>query len=312
MSRYDEITLKELGAQVVVVASHLDVDTKFMWTAFNPSVCKIGDKIYIAIRSSNYLIMPDGQYALYDYGDFLNRLWIGELTPQLAVTNMRRLEQADLEMRRGMEDPRLFVRDGKVVMACIALENWIPKARVVEVSVGNELTTLDDIKVLEGPDPKRVEKNWMPVHEITAEFDYLYSTQMTYKVNGGFTKVQPQVEIPSGLRGGSQLIEHEGGLIGVMHQTLIFSEMQKFSSATFTMENVQRRKYKHYLVKMDMTGSITEVSRAFYFTQPGVEFCSGIVRVKDGFILSYGHEDREARVAHVTDGVVERLFRTQD
>lgn len=308
MSRYDEITLAELGANVVTAVGYLDKDAKFRWTAFNPSVCKIDGIIYVAIRSSNYLIMPDGQYALYDYGDFLNRLWIGELTPQLSVKNLRRLEQTDLEMRRGMEDPRLFRRRGDVKMACIAMENWIPTAKVVETSLNSELTSIEDVEVFPGPEKKRVEKNWMPVHDVDVDFDYLYSPTRKFSVSDGFTEVQPQVEIPKGLRGGSQLIEHDGGLIGVMHQTLIFSEMQKFSSATFSMENVQRRKYKHYLVKMDMTGSITEVSRPFYFTRPGVEFCAGIARVSDGFVLSYGHEDREARIAYITDEIVENLF----
>ena len=308
MSTYDAITLEELGAKVVTVLQTLDQDAKFKWTAFNPSVSKIDGNVHIAIRSSNYLIMPDGQYALYDYGNFLNRLWIGELDKNLQVQNLHRIEQREHNMRRGMEDARLFRRNGVVQLCAVGLENWIPTAKVLECSLDDKLENITGLMVLQGPEKKRVEKNWMPVHDVDTDFDYLYSPVMKYKVNQGFTEIQPSTDIPKSLRGGSQLIEHEGGLLGVMHQTLVFSEVQKFSSATFAMENVQRRKYKHYLVKFDKRGSITGVSKPFYFTRPGVEFCAGIAPVDDGFILSYGHEDRESRVAHVTYEIVENLF----
>ena len=307
-STRDVVTLEELGAKVVTVLKTLDQDAKFKWTAFNPSVVKVDKKIYISIRSSNYLIMPDGQYVLYDYGDVLNRLWIGEIDGNLQIENLHRVEQTEKQMRRGMEDARLFRRNGEMQLCAVGLENWIPTAKVIECSLDDKLENITGLMVLQGPEKKRVEKNWMPVHDVDTDFDYLYSPVMKYKVNRGLTEIQPSVEIPKSLRGGSQLIEHDGGLLGVMHQTLIFSEMQKFSSATFSMENVQRRKYVHYLVKFDRYGSITAVSKPFYFTRPGVEFCAGIARVDDGFILSYGHEDRESRITHVTHEIVENLF----
>ncbi len=55
------------------------------------------------------------------------------------------------------------------------------------------------------------------------------------------------------------------------------------------------RKYLHRFVRMDRTLRITSVSRAFYFEEPGIEFCAGLVGGKNGeMIATFGVGDARA------------------
>jgi hypothetical protein len=304
---HDPPTIKQLGGSAKTLARFTRNDTRFSWSAFNPSIAMFKGELYITIRSSNYLINPDGTYRLLDYGDFRNELWLGKLDNKLELVDMHLVSQEEHLMRRGLEDARLYVRDGKLRLCAIGLENWIPKARVVDCELDDKHQNITAVQVLDGPEKNRIEKNWMPVSGTGANFDFMYSPQMILRA-GEFVKVQPQGDITDGLRGGGALIPFEGELLGIMHRTMVLSSSMRFSSATFSHEQVQRRKYIHYLVRVSPDGVITAVTKGFYLDGPGVEFAAGIEIVNNQVLITYGKEDVEARIATLSIDTVKKML----
>jgi hypothetical protein len=304
---HDLPTIAELGGMTKVLAVSMKGDTRFSWTAFNPSLALLDDRLRVTVRSSNYKIAPDGTYVILGYGRYINELWTGELTEKLELTNMRLVSQEEHNLRRGLEDARLYVKDGRMRMCAIGLETWIPRARVVDCELDDNLEKITAVRVLEGPEKDRIEKNWMPVSYVKAKFDYMYSPQVVVK-DGQFVKVQPQGDDTDGLRGGSTLVPFEDGLLCVMHKTFILSGSPEFDPKTFSTKVFRRRKYTHYFVKVSLDGVITAVSKGFYFNGPGVEFASGLVVINDKVVITYGNNDAEAKIATLSIETVKNML----
>lgn len=301
-------TIIDLGGQVVLLEQTMEKDERFSWTAFNPSILKHGGKTYVTVRSSNYEILETGTHRLLGYNDIINKIWLCELSDDLKLVNRRLLSQDSLNMRRGLEDARLHHdKHGNIRMYAIGLEKWIPRARVVECALDDELTRITGVTVLPGLEENSIEKNWVAPSGVDANFDYWHSPGMVY-AGGKFRKVQNKCDVPVGLRGSTPFIQYGEELIAVMHVTLELRAGREYDNATFAYRSFNKRKYAHYLVTANKDGELTRVSNPFRFKIDGVEFAAGIMKTRDGYAVTYGAGDRVARLAHIPDQVAAQLL----
>jgi hypothetical protein len=280
------------------------------WSTFNPSIGSDADgNLAVVVRSSNYLL---GQYQNYTNltveTDIRNRVFFAEVSPDLELENFREVEFLG-KYKRGVEDCRLLWRDGGWHFLGVILEKeHTPVARMGLFSFDAKNSVAELVEKYEGPDPKRVEKNWgaVAVGE-SSEFDFIYDTKRVYK-DGKLIEVSRPQEKLSMLRGGSQLIDWEGGYLAVMHITRKTPE-RVMNQRTFSFQDVHFRDYTHVFVKYDLGGNLVAVSPEFIFDVGWVEFASGLVKVGDELVISYGVDDASMSFFVVKEDTVREMLR---
>lgn len=302
------LDIESLGGKIYQLADTMEEDAKFDWTAFNPSIIKHNGKTLVTFRSSNYTLLTDGTYKLLDYGGIRNRLWVAELADDMTLVNKRLLDQEHLDMRRGMEDARIrHDANGKIQIYAIGVEPWIPKARVIECNVNDDVTRIETVNVLPGLTSDAIEKNWVAPSGIHANFDYWHSPGIVY-TNGEFRNVDNKCEIKEKLRGSTPFIKYGKELLSIMHVTQKGYLAPAYNPVTFSWQRKEVREYQHHFVTINLDGEITRVSKPFRFKLKGVEFAAGIVKEGDNYLVTHGAGDRVARLAVIPCRAVDELL----
>lgn len=285
------------------------------WSAFNPSV-QIDEKgdCWMVFRSSNYVFDRDNSVIITTESKVRNRLFIGRLnlsTMELDESTIKELDMTRLnpQMERGIEDARLYFDGKRWCLSATHLEIEAPRARIGVLRLKSlSKLGIHDFSVLEGPDPDRPEKNWMPIHKIGhasgCQVDFLYNCQ-TIVSGENIQKVSDNPQTAS-FRGGSQLIPlDDGTFLAVIHD-IYFTGRKGFNSSTFT--NVQRlRNYCHRFVRFDGEFNPVQVSEPFTFIGKQIEFAAGLAEHNDNFIISFGSQDIASYVATISK---DKLLRT--
>ena len=304
MNANDFPTIRQLGGSVIDLRRLVDPNDK-LWSATNPSIGNHKNKYVVAIRSSNYVILENGTYHVTNGGIIKSRIWFAELDKDFKCKNLREIDISIAgDLKRGLEDPKLFYRDGAWHMTCIIMEkNSTEYARVAVARLDAKCTKFVSFKVLKGMDTQRPEKNWMTPYEENKNFDFVYGPNATLQ-NGMLTQVFTDVPRLSQLRGNTNLHDlGDGTYLAVMHRTFIKNE-SKWAPTTFSMQNAKHRDYLHYFVRFDSYGNITSASRGFKFYKPGIEFAAGLVEHKDNFLISFGREDVSSHIAVLPKDIV--------
>jgi len=190
----------------------------------------------------------------------------------------------------GYEDCRLFVLGGKLAASATVCDRlphdkW-PKIAVLALSGDGDVV---DAAVQPSP---RHEKNWMPfVYGGSLHFVYSVDPLLVLHYDEASRRVQPlpaDIGAPgSTIRGGSQLVPYGDGFLAVVHEML-----------------APGPRYLHRFVRFDREVRPVRTSEPFFFQQLGIEFCTGLAPVGDEFVLSYGVNDRQPRLAVVSKDVV--------
>lgn len=255
---------------------------------YNPSICWHNGKLMISIRSSTWTRDEHGNKAtIIDtlHSDVL----LGELDPvTLLAKNLRKLEYAGNAhpyiKARGMEDIRIFVRDGKLHAVGVCMSKEDRRGETVHIAHGIvEGDKLVFQGLLEKPYPDRIEKNWIPPEEPTKAFDFIYSPTQTIKDG----KLSTGIEYHGRVHGGSQVIKWEDGYLSFVHKIhRIGHDWNGFFQ------------YTNYAMKYDKNGIATELSQGFLLLGNNqVEFLSGLVMLNDKFVVSLGVGDAKVVLA---------------
>jgi hypothetical protein len=132
--------------------------------------------------------------------------------------------------------------------------------------------------------------------------------------------VPPVESIPQSvgsIRGGSQLIPYEGGYIAVVHE--VYSVAREALGANSLLgffpqpargpiaykSNIV---YMHRFVRFDDKLTTATLGAPFYFEDYQIEFCAGLAHFAGKYVLSYGVNDKFARIALVDPEVVRDLL----
>lgn len=281
------------------------------WSRFNPSIAADGDGFLATVRSANYTRSPAGFIVTSDPPVIRSLHYLVDVAPDLTVRSARLiLDETDPAERfagpfLGYEDCRL-VRWGGTWFAIATTRERNPAGRAQMVLLGLEGDRIRTVRSLSVPESTRDEKNWMPIAWDGAPA-LVYSCRPTRIIaidpETGRTEAGP--EWPgsrplSWLRGSSQGVPFDGGVLFVVHESVQLSEVP------FVW------RYPHRFLWMDASLQVQRVSDQFFFLAPGVEFCAGLAHRGRDLLVSFGSEDRDAWIALVSADAVRQMLAPVD
>ena len=286
-------------------------DTKD-WSCFNPSIGYSPKKGYaIAFRSSNYVILPHGELHVTNNGKIRNQIWFSEIDKNFKLKNFRQIEipESVVITQRGIEDPRLFWRDSAWNFAAVMMESHTPVARFCVCKLDAKATKVVSIETYKGLHHNKPEKNWLvPDINPSEHFDFVYGPTAVVKKSKVIFTMTDEDRI-TGLRGNSHLVEQpDGTYLAVMHKLWI-SRSKGYSHNNFGMIDWVTKNYAHYFVRFDRFGSIVEMSDAFQFISPGIEFVGGMVEMDDNLVISLGKNDVSSHISVVKKDLAIQMLR---
>jgi hypothetical protein len=298
-------TIKDLGGRVVDLLRHID-HSEPDWGATNPSIGFNGKSVYATtIRSSNYHIDRLGRYIPNFGNKFLNRVYFSEFDRDWKLKKLRQINFDGLEVSfgRGVEDAKLFYRDGWWMTGVVMEKTHTPSARMAVFKLDTRKNVVTDYIKFPGKDFKVPEKNWMVPYDINEFFDFVYGPNQVVTGHVINTWMTDNQDIYN-LRGGSNLIKQDDDTYyGVMHRTF-FNKTSPYVSTTFATVQSQLRDYVHYFVQFDKFGYIQALSPGFRFHKPGVEFAAGLVFKGDEAVISFGRNDVSSHLAFINKSVI--------
>lgn len=255
---------------------------------YNPSLCWHEGKLLISIRSSTWTRDYHGAKATM-LGPLHTDVMLGELDPEtLEVKDLRKLKYAGkihpFIQDIGMEDARIFVRDGQVHAIGVCMSKDDRRGESVHIAHGIvEGDKLVFKELLTKPHPERIEKNWTPPEVPSHLFDYIYSPTQTIKDG----VLSGSLEYHGRTHGGSQALPWGDGWISFVHKIhKLHHEWDGF------------HQYVNYAMKYDRNGRATDISQGFlFFGDNQVEFISGAVKLDDKLLVSMGVGDTHCALA---------------
>lgn len=304
---------EKIGGEIQYLRRLVKKDDK-KWSAFNASIGVSDSGQYaVAIRSSNYVILPHGELSVVTNGPIRNQVWFAELDDNLAIQNLRQIDfsKCGAPFPRGVEDPKLMWRDGKWMFTGVAMERNIPVARNCVCYLDDKAEYVTKVDVLPGYEVKRPEKNWMTAYKKPKNFDYIYDGNGIVKNDQIIHRLRDNKHLSS-LRGNAHLVElDDGSYLGVMH-TLEITRSTAFSPTTFGMLESVIKNYDHYFVQFDKNGWATHISKPFKFIADGIEFAAGIVEKGDDYVISFGREDVSCHLGIIKKKTVHKMLEPVD
>jgi len=316
---------EKLGGHVARLERYID-RRDVEWSAFNPSICNVEvgaglDETLVAVRSSNYVILEHGELHVSTGGPIRNRVYVADLEhkpgkklalDKWSLRNYRRVsfdnaaKESGLRVDRGIEDAKLYRRDGKWMMTGVMLERGhTPVARQVTCQL--EVAARKAIAVTMEKHPGvlsvKPEKNWMtPMYQPAAGFEYVYGPYAVIQNGNLITRLGYDEDWTLGLRGNTHLLPAEAvvagekGYLGIMHR-LLTKRGTMWDSRRFGQVEFCHKDYHHFLARFDEFGNITAISEPFQFAGGGIEFAAGMCVVGNNLVVTLGRGDIEAWIA---------------
>jgi tetratricopeptide (TPR) repeat protein len=298
ISRATECSILELVPSARFAELKLEVEPA--WPQFNPSIAADGDGFRVIVRTSNYRL-DRGSYRVLDgSGEVRTINYVATLDSDLSLTGVESLRDLGSELDwhdfpvRGWEDCRLFQVAGTWLATATSRELH-PEGVCRTVLLELDGSRIAAARILDGPDPHRHEKNWMP-YAAGNELLFVYSSSPTVVTRvdpkGGQPVEAAAHEAPAGaseFRGGSQGVQVEGGVLFCIHEAFDFGGP---------------RRYLHRWVRFDPDWRLEAVSPRFHFTDNDVEMCIGLARRGDELVASFGIDDHTAALALLDEAEV--------
>jgi glycosyltransferase involved in cell wall biosynthesis len=275
------------------------------YAPMNPSVCVGGDRRLVLVRTVNYTVTAQGQYPTTDgSGVIRTRNHVVEFDADWKPTGSTLVEDVTGRPRsgfpvEGLEDCRLWQHSDGTWRASTTVRDL---AENVDGRCEMAIVTLDEGWRIVAVDPvrdyeyERPQKNWMPIVGRSMSFLYFCDPTIVVERVLGATVARARSTPPvflGNLRGGSQLIECEGGWLCLTHEVVWCPD----------------RVYLHRFVKFDRHFQVKAVSDPFYFTRVGIEFCAGLALDGGRLVASFGVNDASAHLALLDPVRVDRSLR---
>lgn len=277
------------------------------YAPMNPSVCVGADgRRLVLVRTVNYTVTSEGQYPTVDgSGIIRTRNHVVEFDADWRPTGSTPVEDASGRSRsafgvEGFEDCRLWqYGDGYCASATVrdSADNPDGRCEMTILSLDKKWR-VTEVHPVRDYERDKTQKNWMPVSGFPGQFLYLCDPTI---VIDAYASSRVTTEIArhgspvclTDLRGGSQLVAHDGGWLCVTHEVAWRPE----------------RVYLHRFVKFDTDFRVVAVSDPWYFRHVGIEFCAGLARDGDRLVASFGVNDASAHLALFEPKSVDRLLR---
>lgn len=262
------------------------------WPQFNPTIAPNGHGFLLGVRTANYRIV-NGAYEVLDADGVIRTVnYLARLDGALRVESTDPIEDLadDAPFHptpvQGWEDLRLIEVDRRW-FAIANARDVNPQARAEVALLELDGPRIVAAHVLEGPDPNRHEKNWMPFVR-DGRLHLVYSCGPTvvyeYDLASGVLEVVAQNDAPHfarELRGGSQGVRVQGGWLFAVHEAF---------------DGPAGRSYVQRLALLDDELRLSRLSPRFSFDGQPIEICHGLALAEERLIFSYGVGDHTARL----------------
>lgn len=274
----------------------------------NPSILIDGDTILCNIRHVNYtLVHCEGKqifgnrYGPLAYLNPENDLklrttnYLCELNTDFKIKSYEKIDMSNLDITPmwtfiGLEDARLVRWENKLYITGVRRDTettGIGRMELSEIQNGKEISRLR----IEAPiNPESYcEKNWMLIQDMP--YHYVKWTNPTEIVKVDInTGKSEQVILKNGvgniqdMRGSSQIISYKENYICIIHETKLWKNKLAQKNA----------KYTHRFVVWDKDWNIIKITDDFSFMDGEIEFCCGLEKKSDEFIITFGFQDNAA------------------
>lgn len=289
----------------------------------NPSVLIHNDKIIVNLRAVNYTFYhsekklfqhPWGPLTyLHPENDMHLRTdnYYLELNEDYEITRFNKIDTSKFDTYEplwefvGLEDVRLFCWDGKLYTSGVRRDlDTIGTGRMelCEIEVSEDsVKEISRFRIPPPNDPKSYcEKNWMPFTDLPYHYIKWCNPTEVVKVNpetqtSETVFLSDKVNFQRDIRGGSQVISVGDYYIACTHEVHLFNSEVGRKDAV----------YKHRFIAWDKDFNVVNYSKDFDFMTGHVEFCVGMTKYKDKFLMTFGFQDNAAYLLEVPQKVVE-------
>jgi len=288
----------------------------------NPSVLILGDKILLNIRNVNYTLYHSeldrfehiwGPLTyVHPEDDMHLRTWnyIAELDENLNITHYSKIDTSkfpDQELWEfvGLEDGRLVNWEDKIYLCGVRRDttpNGVGRMELCELEF-DEYTVKEISRYrIPGPPPddEYCMKNCTPIEG--KPFHLIKWTNPTcilkFDPNGGESSVYETTSYIPGfndMRGGSQVIKYKDGYLTIIHETDLYNSVQGRKNGT----------YRHRFVYWNHDFTEQKFSKLFSFLNMKIEFCCGLAKYKDSYLITFGASDNAAYILKISESFLE-------
>ncbi|WP_157516672.1 hypothetical protein [Methylosinus sp. LW3] len=282
-------------------------------SADNPSIIPTASGWMAIVRAHNWITSCCGRFIGFHGSDLHNENWLLTLNNDLKV--IERLKLCDLSdyttttdehpARNGIEDARLSEIDGDVYLTGSAYNTVTGRCTMTRARVVGD--RLADVTFLRSPFQCAQEKNWMPV-DIDGVMNAIYrvSPFCLLRLEGEAKVViestgKPHLRV---YNGSSQLVPFGEGWLCLLHRRINVTR-RSFRSRKNSVSGIF---YVHRFIHFDRSWEIVSESGDFFFEKRGLEFCAGLARKGDRFVVSYGLNASAAKLMELCKFQIESLL----
>ena len=288
----------------------------------NPSVAVVDGNILVNIRNINYTlyhaelnkfehiwgplvyIHPENDMHLRTINH------IAQLDEDLNITHCSKIDTSkfpDQELWEfvGLEDGRLIEWNDKLYLCGVRRDttpNGEGRMELCELQFTD--TTVKEVLRyrIPGPPPDNeyCMKNCTPIEG--NPFHLIKWTNptciMKFDVNGAETQVyETNGYIPgyNDMRGGSQVIKYKDGYLTIIHETQLYGSELGRKDGT----------YQHRFVYWDKEFKTRKFSKLFSFMNMKIEFCCGLAKYNNDYLITFGASDNAAYILKISDSFLE-------
>ena len=276
--------------------------TEERYHPMNPSILKTKEGYQVICRSVNYTQKGAKAFGTNDpSGIFRTRNFLLQYDKSFKLQAEReilenlarkRIRSFNLE---GLDDCRIFSWDDTLWFSCTTgdtnpLGTFQISLCKLEDKPKEKTIHVERLIPLQGPDPYRCEKNWLPfIKEGNLHLIYSYDPFLVYSPNlqtGACTtqlSYMPSHDF-SHFRGSAAPISFDGGYLLLVHEVVLQTDYS--------------RCYLHRFLFLNRDFRVTKISKPFYFDHLGVEYCCSMTLDHSGkkLLAAVGLEDTEACV----------------
>lgn len=294
---------------------------------FNPSVYydQDADKLFVNIRHCQVTLYhaEEGKFESYwgplHYGHPENDItltttnYFGELNPVTFDYNyISKIDTSLLDVTPiwnfvGLEDCRVVKWNNKVYVSGVRRDTTTNGEGRIELSEllieGSNVKEVARNRLQPPNEASYCEKNWMPV--VDQPFKYVKWCNPTEVVEADLaTNKATQTFLgnsfwyPRDFRGGSQVIPlNENYRFCCVHTVNLFKSEQGRKNAV----------YRHCFIVWDNNWNVVKHTAEFTFLDAKIEFCAGMTKYKDKFILTFGLQDNSSFLVAIPEKLMEQI-----
>jgi hypothetical protein len=294
---------------------------------FNPSVYydQDADKLFVNIRHCQVTLYhaEEGKFESYwgplHYGHPENDItltttnYFGELNPVTFDYNyISKIDTSLLDVTPiwnfvGLEDCRVVKWNNKIYVSGVRRDTTTNGEGRIELSEllieGSNVKEVARNRLQPPNEASYCEKNWMPV--VDQPFKYVKWCNPTEVVEADLTTNKATQTFlgnsfwyPRDFRGGSQVIPlNENYRFCCVHTVNLFKSEQGRKNAV----------YRHCFIVWDNNWNVVKHTAEFTFLDAKIEFCAGMTKYKDKFILTFGLQDNSSFLVAIPEKLMEQI-----